>query len=276
MNDLVGLDFFRTMGIPLQRGRDFAVTDADSAPRVAIVNATFARRHFGSADAIGKRISLRGPNGPWLEIVGIAADSKYTSLDEKPARIVYLPSAQNHVNGMDLVVRAKGDPAMLAGPVGREVQALDRSLPVAGAQTLDELIGMSIFAARAGAALLSGFGALALLLAAVGLYGVLSYAVAQRVREFGVRMALGARAADVLNQVLREGMTLVMLGAVAGLAIAWSATRLLARFLYGVSTNDAPTFAATSAILAVVALAACLLPARRATRVDPIRALKQE
>ncbi|HJQ22186.1 MAG TPA: ABC transporter permease [Gemmatimonadaceae bacterium] len=275
-NDIVGVDYFRTMGIAMKRGRDFTSGDDENGPPVAIVNESFARRHFDGVSAIGRRISLRGPNGPWIEIVGIVADSKYATLDERPMRIVYLPSAQNYVNGMTLVVRTAGDPSLLTNIVAREVHALDPALPASGARTLDEWIGISLYAARAGAALLTGFGALALLLAAVGLYGVLSYAVSRRTREFGVRIALGARAADVLRQVLREGMGLVLFGVVVGLAVALSATRLLTRFLYDVSARDSAAFAATSVVLLTVAAAACLIPAWRATRVDPVRALKQE
>ena len=275
-NDLVGLDYFRTFGIQIRRGRDFDGADTEGAPPVAIVNESFVKRHFPDGEPIGRRISLSGLEGPWIQVVGIAADSKYRTLDESPTRVVYLPIAQNHVNGMTLVVRAKGDPALLATTVGREVHALDRSLPLAGARTLEEWIGISIYAARAGAALLTGFGGLALLLAAVGLYGVLSYAVSRRTREFGLRMALGARTGNVLRNVLAEGMGLVAFGVAAGVIVALSVTHLLARFLYGVSTKDGTTFTSTAAVLFVVALVACLLPAWRATRVDPISALKQE
>jgi putative ABC transport system permease protein len=264
------------MGIALKRGRDFAVTDAEGSTSVAIVNESFVNRHFGTENPIGKRISLRGPGGPWIEIVGVAADSKYTTLNERPIRLVYLPIAQNHVNGMTLVVRTNADPSTLAAAVGREVHALDKSLPVAGARTLNEWIGISIYAARAGALLLSGFGALALLLAAVGLYGVLAYAVSLRTREFGLRMALGARARTVLGQVMGEGGLLVGIGLVVGLIAAFSLTRLLSTFLFDVSPTDVRTFIGTPAILLVVAMIACLLPALRATRVDPIKALKEQ
>ena len=275
MSDIVGTDYLRTMGVALKRGRDFADADREDAPPVAIVNESFARRHFDDANAVGRRISLRGPKGPWLEIVGIAADSKYATLDEKPARMVYIPIAQNHVNGMTLLVRTARDPALLANAVKREVQALDRSLPATGARTIEEWIGISLYAARAGATLVAGFGALALILAAVGLYGVLSYAVSRRTREFGVRIALGARSADVLRQVLREGMSLVLLGVILGIAAALAATRMLGGFLY-VSTRDAAAYGGTPLVLLAVALVACIIPAWRATRVDPVRALKQD
>jgi predicted permease len=276
VNDVVGLDYLKTMGIPLKRGRDFLASDTEGAPLVAVVNESFVKRHFADVEPLGRRFSLRGLEGPWIEIVGVAADSKYEALDEPPTRVVYLAAAQNHANGMTLVVRARGEPALIAATVGREVHALDRSLPLAGARTLQEWIGISIYAARAGAALLTGFGGLALLLAAVGLYGVLSYAVSRRTREFGLRMALGARTGDVLRQVLGEGMGLVALGLAGGLVAAFSVTHLLARFLYGVSTRDGATFTGTPVVLGLVALIACLVPAWRATRVDPIRALKED
>jgi ABC-type antimicrobial peptide transport system permease subunit len=248
-----------------------------SSPRVAIVTEQFVRSHFGGADPIGKRIALGGPlQTHGLEIVGVAADAKYLTLNENTSRLVYTAYTQNYVNGMTLIVRARGNPASLTNAVARAVHAIDRSLPVAGARTYEEWIGISIYAARAGAVLLTGFGVLALVLAAVGLYGVLAYAVSRRTREFGLRMALGAESGTVLRQVLGEGMGLVALGVVGGLVAAFSVTRLLAGFLYGVSTTDAVTFAWTPVALFLVAALACLLPAIRATRVDPIKALKQE
>jgi putative ABC transport system permease protein len=278
LNNLIGGSYLRTMGIRITHGRDFDPNGNPATDRnVAIVSEEFARRHFGTTNALGKRIALGGPLATHgLEIVGIAEDAKYLTLDENLTRIVYLPASQNYVNGMTLIVRARGNPGTLRNDVARAVHSLDRSLPVAGSRTYQEWIGISIYAARAGAALLTGFGALALLLAAVGLYGVLAYAVSRRSREFGLRMALGAETKNVLRQVLGEGMGLVAIGVVAGLVAAFSVTRLLARFLYGISTTDPVTFAATTAALFAVAVLACLFPAVRATRVDPIKALKQE
>ena len=275
-NDVVGLDFFRTMGIALTRGRDFLESDTEGTPLVAIVNETFARTHFGSENPLGRRISLRGPEGPWTEIVGVSADSRYASLDEPATRIVYLPAKQHYVNGMILVVRAKGDPATVTNAVGAAVQSLDRSLPVAGVQTMRDAIGTTLYVARAGAVLLTGFGALALLLSAVGLYGVLAYAVSRRTREFGLRMALGAQRRAVMTQVLGEGVTLVLLGVAGGLVVALWVTRLLATFLYETSTADPGTYIGTPLLLIAVAIFACVLPAWRAMRVDPIQALKEE
>jgi len=274
--DIVGLDFFKTMGIALNAGRDFSSADAEGAPPVAIVNEEFAKLHYGSESAVGKRISLSGPNGPWIEIIGVSANSKYTALAEPRARLVYLPAAQNHVNGMTLVVRAKADPRGIAESVGKEVHALDPSLPVAGTRTMGDVVGVSIYAARAGAALVTGFGVLALVLAAVGLYGVLGYTVSRRTREFGLRIALGANAGDVVRQVIGEGVGLVACGVLAGLVLALSLSHLLARFLFDVSTRDALTYVGTPAVLFVVAVIACLMPARRAARVDPVIAMKSD
>jgi putative ABC transport system permease protein len=264
------------MGIQFRAGRDFLTSDVDSGARVVIVNATFAERNFPGKPAVGQRISLNGPAGPWREIVGVVGDGKYVTLDETPMRLVYIPLAQGHVNGMTLVVRSEGDPATIATAVGRAVQSLEPALPVASTRAMRDVLATTLYAARAGAWLLALFGALALLLAAVGLYGVMSYAVARRTREIGLRMALGANPGTVLKQVLREGMTLVIVGVVAGLSIALGATRLLAGFLNDVSRTDPATFGTVSAMLVTVAAVACLVPAWRATRVDPIAALREE
>ena len=278
MNNIVGVTYLKTMGIRITRGRDFNEGDREeSGLPVAIVTEQFARRHFPSENPIGKRIGLNGPlSENAMEIVGVAADAKYTRLEEDPTRLVYMPAPQRYVNGMTLIVRARGNPAALRDDVARVVHSLDRSLPVAGARTYQEWIGISIYAARAGAVLLTGFGVLAIVLAAVGLYGVLAYAVSRRSREFGLRMALGAKAGNVLRQVLGEGLVLVAIGVVGGLIAASWATRLLARFLYGISPTDPVTFAWTPIVMLMVAVLACLVPAMRATRVDPIKALKQE
>ena len=277
LSNNVGTRYLETMGIRIVRGRGFAERDNESSPRVAIVSEQFVRRHFPNVDPIGRRISLGAhlADRP-LEIIGVAADAKYLSIDERLTRIVYTPATQNHANGMTLIVRARGNPAAIANDVGRAVNSLDQSLPVAGTRTYEYWIGVAIYAARAGAFLLAGFGALALLLAAVGLYGVLAYTVSRRSREFGVRMALGAKSQQVLRQVLGEGLGLVGVGVLAGLVVAASVTRLLTRFLYGISSTDAVTFVWTPVALIAVAALACLLPALRATKVDPIKALRQD
>jgi predicted permease len=273
---VVGLKYFQTAGIGLLKGRDFNVQDTEEAPGVVIVNETFEKRHFGGQEALGKRLSLDGEGGPWREIVGVARDSKYVTLGEKPTPFAYLPLAQNHETGMSLIVRTRHDPAGLAQTIGQTVQALDRNVPVTNIRAMGELIGNSLYAARMGAALIGVFGLLALLLASVGLYGVMAYAVSQRTHEIGIRMALGAQRQDVLRLVLREGMTLVAIGSVLGLITAMAVSRLLVSFLYGISATDRVTFFATAVVLTVVAFIANFIPAHRATKVDPIIALRYE
>jgi predicted permease len=272
----VALNYFQTLSIPLLRGRDFDAHDAAGAPGVVIINETFAKRYFPNQDPLGQHVSLNGVQGPWLEVVGLARDGKYITLGETPAPFLYQPLAQRHESGMTLLVRTSGDPASYATAVRREVQAIERNLPLTNARTMPELLSASLFPARMGAVLLGGFGLLALLLAAVGLYGVMSYSVSRRTREIGIRMALGAQRADVLRLVLRESMTLVAAGMLLGLFAAFAATRLLAGFLYGVSPTDPAAFIGIAVLLAIVALVASLVPARRAAQVDPMVAFRYE
>jgi predicted permease len=272
----VGLKYYQTMGIPLLGGRDFTSQDNAGAPLTLIVNEAFARRYFDGDEVIGKRVSFRGAQGPWSQIVGVVRDSKYRTIGEMPRPTAYVPLAQNHETGMALHVRTIGDPTSVAGAVRREVQALDQNLPVTNLQPMSAVLGSSLFAARMGALLLAIFGLLALLLAAVGLYGVMSYTVSRRTREIGIRMALGAQTGNVLRLVLKEGMTLVVGGVTGGLIVAAAVTRLLASFLYGVSPLDLVTFAGIPLVLGLVALLATYLPARRATKVDPMIALRYE
>jgi predicted permease len=274
--NIVGLKYFQTMGIELMRGRDFYTQDIEGSPGVVIINESFARRFFIDQEPLGKRLRLGGSQSPWIEIIGIARDSKYRTLNEDPTPFIYLPLAQNHETGMTLFVRTAGDPLSVVGTVRREVNALEKNLPLSDLQPLTKLLDSSLYPARMGAILLIIFGLLALLLAGVGLYGVISYAISHRTHEIGVRMALGAQRRDVMVLVLKEGMLLVAAGVVLGLIAAVAITRLLASFLYGVSTTDAITFAAVPAILALVALLACYLPARKATKVDPLVALRYE
>jgi predicted permease len=275
--NVVGPAFFRTLGVPLLVGRDFDERDAEGAPPVVIVNAAFARVHYagrGQPQVVGERVSISGPEGPWREIVGVVGDSKFRALTEDDAPILYAPLAQNHETGMVLYVRTSGDPAALAGAVRREVRSLEPNLALPDLRTLEQTLASSLYAPRMGAALLAAFAVLALLLAAVGVYGVTSFGVAQRTREIGVRMALGARAPDVVRLVLGDGMRLVAIGLALGLALALGAGRSVETLLYGVRGRDALTFCVVSVVLAVVALAACLVPARRATKMDPLTALR--
>jgi predicted permease len=279
MNASVSADYFDAMGVPLVRGRAFGAQDAEQAPGVLIVNETFARKFFPAADppteALGKRIA-GGPEGPWREIVGVARDGKYFGISEEPRAFMWMPLEQDYQSSAVMVVRTQGDPRTLIGPVRVEVQRLDPGLPVFDAKTMEEHMGISLFPARVAAALLGAFGLLALMLAAVGLYGVMSFAVAQRTHEIGVRMALGARPRDVLVMVIRQGMTLAALGVALGLLGAYLSARALDAVLYGVGPTDPVTFGAVTLALGAVALLACLVPARRATKVDPMEALRYE
>ncbi len=274
--NVVGPRFFKTMGIPLLSGRDFDETDSEGRPPVIILNATAAAMHFGGTIPTGSRISLDGPRGPWREIVGVVRDSKYGSLTEDGVPVVYMPLAQNHETGMTLYVRASVSPASLVAPLRREIQELEPNLPVPAIVPMTQTIGTSLYPARMGAWLLGSFGGLAMLLAVVGIYGVLSFSISRRTREMGIRLALGADRQHVFLLVVRDGMLLVILGILIGLGTALATARSLAAFLYGVSARDVPTFVGTVGILCAVALIACAIPARRAIGVNPITALRQE
>ena len=274
-SNIVGQKYFQTMGINFLRGRDFDGQDTTDRPKVVVVNEAFVRRYFANEEGLGHRISFKGTAGPWHEIVGVVRDSKYLTIGEAPTPVAYLPLQQNHETGMILHVRA-GNPASVAAGIRNEVQSLERNLPVSNPMPVSESISNSLYAARMGAILLGVFGSLALLLAAVGLYGVMSFSVSRRTRELGIRMALGAQAIDVFRLVLRQGMTLVIAGIALGLIAAAMITRLLTSFLYGISATDKVTFAIIPVILGLVAFLACYLPARRATKVDPLVALRYE
>ena len=272
----VALDYLKTLNIPLLRGRDFNAQDRDGAPGAVIVNETFARRYFPGQDPLGQRVSLGGAQGPWLEVVGLARDGKYVTLGEVPAPFLYQPLAQRHESGMVLLVRTSGDPSQLVSAVRDEVHSIEPNLPLTNARVMEDLLSTSLYPARMGAILIGVFGLLALLLASVGLYGVMSYSVSRRTREIGIRMALGARGGDVLRLVLRQSMTLVALGVGLGLGAAFAATRLLSGFLYGISPTDPAAFIGIAALLSIVSLAASLVPARRAATVDPLVAFRYE
>jgi putative ABC transport system permease protein len=264
------------MGIPLLRGRDFTPQDREGAPAVAVISEAFARRFWPGEDPLGKRLSLRAANGPFIEVVGVAKDGKYITLGEEPRSMLYLPLLQNHETGMTMHIRTTGDPMSIASGVRAAIASLEKNLPTYDMRTMNEQLSSSLFPARMGATLLVVFGLLALLLAAVGIYGVMGYSVARRTREIGIRMALGAQRGDVLKLVLKEGLTMVGIGVALGLIGAFFATSLLASFLYGVSVTDPITFIVISLILAGVALGAGFVPARRATKVDPLVALRYE
>jgi predicted permease len=274
--NLVGPNYFKTMETPLLRGRDFTEADRKAAPGVVVLNETLAGTLWPGQDALGKRVSVSGPEGPFLEVVGIARDGKYRSLGESPHPYAYQPVLQSYDPKMTLVVRTTGEPQSVAGAVREQIRALDPNLPVADVKTLRNQVDLSLFPSRVAAWTLGGFGVLALLLAAIGIYGVVSYSVAQRTREIGVRMALGAKEKDVLGLVLGEGFFVIAVGLALGLLLAFAATRVISGFLYGVGATDPLTFAGVPLLLGFIALVASYIPARRATKVDPLVALRYE
>jgi predicted permease len=274
--NVVGPNYFATMETPLIRGRDFAETDRQGAPGVVVLNETLAARLWPGEDALGKRVSVSGPAGPFLQVVGIVRDGKYRSLAEPPHSYIYQPLLQSYDPSMTLVVRTKGEPQSVAAAVREQIRALEPNLPIAEMKTLRDQLDLSLFPSRLAAWTLGGFGVLALLLAAIGIYGVVNYSVTQRTREIGVRMALGATATDVLRLVLGEGFFVIGGGLVLGLLLAAVATRVIASFLYGVGTTDPLTFAGVPLLLALIALGAAAIPTVRATKVDPLVALRDE
>jgi predicted permease len=271
----VSPDYFRTMGISL-RGRDFIDQEEKVEHRVAIVNETFAKRFFPGQDPIGKRFNFSGADKPFWEIIGVCGDGKYNSLGEEPKAALFRPQWRDYSTAVSLVARTKGDPKTVLAAMQREMKNLDPTLPLYGMKTLKDHMKIPLFPAKIAAGALGSFGVLALVLAAVGIYGVMSYVVAGRTREIGLRMALGAQTSNVRSLILRQGMTLALIGSVIGLTIAFAATRLLKSVLYGVSASDPMTFAGVTFLLASVALLACWIPARRASRVDPMIALRSE
>jgi predicted permease len=276
---LITPDYFRLMGIELQRGRAFTAQDQQDAPPVVIVDEATAQRHWPNADALGKRIRLgsNNPNVPWLTVVGVARRVKLYGLarDSNPAQ-VYRPFLASPWAAATIGVRATVDPASLTAAVRQEVLSLDRDLPIFNVRTMEQVLANSVASFRQNTLLLGLFATVAFVLAAVGIYGVLAYDVAQRTHEIGVRLALGAQARDVLMLVVGRGMTFALIGAGLGLAGAFALTRLLKTLLFGVSATDPWTFTSIAALLLAVALLACWLPARRATKVDPLIALRHE
>ena len=273
--NIIGPDYFRTMKIPLLHGREFGQSDTTTAPRVVIINETAARRFWPNQSPIGLSLTLGfAPDQEVREIVGVVKDSKYRRLNEEVRPAIYVPLAQDYRANMALHVRTAGEPGAMLAAVQREVRALDANLPLYDIKTLEEKKNGSLYTSRLAAMLLTVFGLLALLLAAIGLYGVMAYAVNRRRREIGIRMALGAQSRDVLHQIIAEGMTIVMIGLLLGLGGALAATRLVKNFLYGVTATDPMTFAGAALLLVAVALLANYLPARQASRTDPLIALR--
>ena len=267
--------YFQAMGTRLVRGRDFTEQDDDKAERVAIINESFARRFFPGEDPIGKAFRLGSPESPQRQVVGVVQDGKYAGLNEDPKPFVSRPLWQSYSGATTVIVRTAGDQEKLIVLVRNEAQQLDPNLPIAS-RTLIERMSLPLLPARVAAAVLGGFGLLALALAAIGIYGVMSYAASKRTHEIGIRMALGAQKSDVLKLVIRQGVTLTLIGMTIGSLAALILTRSMKSLLFGVSATDPLTYAGVALLLAGVALVACYLPARRASRVDPMVALRCE
>jgi len=274
----VGLDFFRTLGVPLLKGRDFTAHDNRDSTPVAIVSEGFVRRFLSHREPLGTRILQSGPGfgDKWMQIVGVTGNVKYLGLTVDTDPAYYMPFAQTYGPRMYLVVRTRGDAARQAETLRREIQSIDPEVTLAEIGTLQEAMAQSVSQPRFDTMLLALFAGIALLLAAVGIYGLIAYSVAQRTQEIGARMALGAARADVVAMVVRQGALLAAAGIAIGLAGALVLTRLLKTMLFGIDATDALTFAAAPSGLMLVAVVATFLPALRATRVSPVVALRHE
>ncbi|MGH9814444.1 MAG: ABC transporter permease [Candidatus Acidiferrales bacterium] len=271
----VGPHFFDATGIPILRGREFTEADRECTPMVAIVNQTMAERVWPGQEAIGKRFRVFGEQ--WIiEVVGIARDAKYQTLGEEPTSHFYLPLRQHFAPAVTMHVRTAADPASAIGAIRQQVQSLAPNMPLVGVQTIGAVLDQVLWAPRMAAGLLGVFGSLALLLAALGIHGVMSYSVTQRTQEIGIRMALGAKAGDVMRLVMVQALGVIGIGAVVGAIGAFFAMRMLTSLLFDVGAADPVAFGSTVALLLLAGAVACYLPARRATRVDPLIALRYE
>jgi predicted permease len=283
---MISSDYFRVMKIPVRQGRTFTGADNAAAQPVAIINEAFARRFFDGQDPFAQQLSIgRGLNDPARQVIGVVSDVKQQGLDRPVPPMVYVPIPQMPDKLMATVraftsahftVRTTVAPLSLSADIKREIAELDPTLPLSQISSMEKITATSIATQRFNMLLLGLFAALGLLLAAVGIYGVMAYAVAQRTNEIGIRIALGAQASDVIRLVLRQGFSLALFGTALGVGGAWALTRLMKSFLFGVSATDTLTFAVIALLLAGVALLACYLPACRATKVDPMVALRYE
>lgn len=274
-----GVGYFRAMGIPIVKGRDFDDRDKHGATPVIIITETFARQYFTNEDPIGRRVqpgisSIEGEDSTMREIIGIVGDVRNRGLNTEPRAAYYVPQTQIPFSQMIAVVKTTNEPRSLISGVTKEVAAMDQDIPLFGMKSMEEYLSASVAAPRFNTTLLSIFAAVALVLTVVGLYGVMSYSVAQRTNEIGIRLALGAQARDVLWMIVKQGSVLIGLGLAIGLLGAYAATRVIASLLFGVTDKDPFTFAAVSVLLGLVALLACYVPAWRATKVDPMEALR--
>jgi putative ABC transport system permease protein len=275
----VSPDYFAAMGIRLLKGRSFGDQDHADAPKVCMIDETFAQKNFPGEDPIGKKLKFgrHANENPWMEIIGVVNHVKHYGVDQDSRVEMYLPYTQSAIPSFTLVVRTTGDPSSLISSVRQAVHAVDPDVPVYQTRTLESIVADRVGGRRLTAILISVFGGLALLLAAVGIYGVMSYAVAQRTHEMGIRMALGAQQGDIFKLVVGRGLLLAALGMFIGLSVAFFGfSRLITAVLFQVKATDPPTYASSALLLLLVALLACWIPARRATRVDPVVALRYE
>jgi putative ABC transport system permease protein len=270
-------DYFRTMGIPLLRGRLLTEQDGPNAPRATVINETMARRYFPDEDPIGKRINLGDPQkSPWRTIVGIVRDTRHESLSAEPYSQMYTVHTQFPARSLSLVLRASSDPMKLVSAIRGNVADMDKDLPLSNIRTMEQILAESLAQPRFNTMLITIFAVVALVLASVGIYGVISYSVSQRTHEIGVRIALGAQPGDIFKMVVGQGLKLALFGVSAGLAASFALTRVMASLLYEVQATDPATFAAIAVTLTAIALLASYIPARRATRVDPMISLRYE
>jgi putative ABC transport system permease protein len=277
----IALDYLETMKIGLVDGRTFNEQDSGTSQRVALVNEAFVKAYFPDENPLGKFVKPGISVGdeeeaPWRQIVGVVKDVKHRAPGRDFDPELYTPHTQAAFNTMALVIRTEGDPQAIARALQSEVSSLDKDIPVYSLKMMEQYLGTTIAQPRFNALLLGMFGVVALVLTAIGLYGVVAYSVAQRTQEIGIRMALGAQTADVLRMILRQGLMLTAMGLTAGLVGSYFLTQLLTKMLYGIGSTDPLTFAITALILTGVAMAACLVPARRASRTDPMVALRHE
>jgi predicted permease len=271
---VAGSRYLETIGVPLLRGRTISDQDQPNTPSAVVINETMAKRFWPDEDAIGKRFKFFGQEN-FQQVVGIAKDSKYNFIGEDPTPFIYQPMTQVYQPQVSLFVRS-ANPSSVIGTVRGEVQQLNRNLPLTGVFTLSDIVDQSLWAPRMGASLLAVFAGLSLVLAVIGIYGVMAYSVSQRTRELGIRMALGAGRGDVVRLVVLQGVKLTIAGVLVGLAVSFAVTRLIVNMLFGVSPTDILTFSVVPAVLALAALGASYLPALRATRIDPLVALRSE
>jgi putative ABC transport system permease protein len=272
----VSPSYFRVMRIPLLKGRAFGEADTHGAQGVVIVNESFARMVFKARDPLAQQISFGPPPAPWSDVVGVVADTRDSALEEEPIPEIYVPYLQRSSFSMSIMLRTSPNPQGLVSAVRNAVESVDKNQPLAEEATMDEVIARSVAPRRFQTMLLGLFALLALVLAAVGIYGVVSYSCSQRVHEFGIRVALGAERRDLLQMVIRQGTKITLIGVCVGVGGALALTRFLSGLLYGVKPTDPLTLLGVSLFLTAVALLASYIPARRATKVDPMVALRYE